>query len=42
MSTLFNGSNGKTGRKTYYERVRDNIFRFRDTCVNYDNVKKKG
>ncbi len=41
ISRLVNGGgNGLNERKTYYERLRDNIFKFKDTCANYDAVKK--
>lgn len=41
ISTLVNGgSNGKTNRKTYYENLRDNVFKIKEKCINYKNIKK--
>jgi predicted chitinase len=42
ISTLVNGGgNGKSNRKTYYEKLRDEIFKLKDNCVNYENIKKE-
>ncbi len=40
ISTLVNGgSNGKPERKKYYETLRDEVFKIKTTCINYDSIK---
>lgn len=34
------GGNGLSNRKTYYEKLRDNVFKIKEECINYDKIKK--